>query len=275
MRTFGNNKESYLLINGIKTHRVICLSKSVKLLPANKKIDFQIISDIAKDQLSFGIMCIFLASVESQILISENDPKKHAVLAWNSLWDAVLLSALYNVEAVCNFQSSVPYEKIKSHSQLSITNYHLRGLVKASHQISEDEAVWLEDNFHNAQDLLDDQRFRNAVHCMATYRWHSNPRAQLAILWSGIEGIFGVQNEISFRLSLFIANYLEPNNEEQKKKIFSQIRELYVSRSKAIHGSKINSTATEDVEASAICLKRLIYKCIQSRMVPDTRTLAP
>jgi hypothetical protein len=55
--------------------------------------------------------------------------------------------------------------------------------------------------------LLNEAAFQNAVHCLATYRWHSTAAPQLAIIWSGIEGLFGVDTEPSFRVSLYCARF--------------------------------------------------------------------
>ena len=63
-----------------------------------------------------------------------------------------------------------------------------------------------------AKALLDDDGYSNAVHCLSSYRWHSMPRAQLALLWSGIEGLFRVDHELSFRLSLYAAKFLCPSS---------------------------------------------------------------
>ena len=32
---------------------------------------------------------------------------------------------------------------------------------------------------------------------MASYRWHSVPRVQLAVIWSGIESLFNVNTEVT------------------------------------------------------------------------------
>lgn len=77
--------------------------------------------------------------------------------------------------------------------------------------------------YKTAYKLLEKDSFQTAVHTMASYRWHSVPRVQLAVIWSGIESLFNVNTEVSFRISLYIANFLG-ENEAQAQQIFKQVR---------------------------------------------------
>ncbi len=61
--------------------------------------------------------------------------------------------------------------------------------------------------------LLSNNIYSTAVHAMASYRWHSIPRIKLAILWSGVESLFNVSTEVSFRLSLYTSHFLDNYNE--------------------------------------------------------------
>jgi hypothetical protein len=100
------------------------------------------------------------------------------------------------------------------------------------------------------------------------------PRAQLALLWSGIEGIFGVDHELSFRLSLYISRYLSPHRKEGQKKIFDDIKKLYSIRSKAVHGAKIKDPK-ESINKSVNILRKLVVKCADNGKLPEINKLAP
>ena len=98
---------------------------------------------------------------------------------------------------------------------------------------------------------------------------------QLAILWAGIEGLFEVNSEIVFRLSLYAARFLAPDNETERSQIFSDVKRLYKQRSAAVHGSKIKGDSNIGVEESARLLLRLIRKCIVCKSLPCIENLAP
>src|ERR1017187_2929102 len=213
MRISGHGKETFLYLNGLRVTRPIHLGKNAELLPASCSPEPDDIIAVSHTEIDIGVVALFLRSVASQIHIHAESSKELATTAWNTVWDAVLLSAFCNCDVICNMQSDTPAEKFNAKSQLEITNYHLRGFCSgAPHSMNDDEAIWFENNIGRSRSLLSLQHFQNAVHCLATYRWHSLPRVQLAVLWAGIEGLFGVESEIVFRLSLYAARFLEPGN---------------------------------------------------------------
>ena len=83
------------------------------------------------------------------------------------------------------------------------------------------------------------------------------PGAQLALIWSGIEGLFQIDYELSFRLSLYVAKYLAPGNRAKLKAIFDEVKKLYGMRSKAVHGGKFNSLS-DSVKSSVGILRKLV-----------------
>lgn len=106
-----------------------------------------------------------------------------------------------------------------------------------------------------------------------SYRWHSVPRVQLAVIWSGIESLFNVNTEVSFRISLYIANFLG-ENEAQAQQIFKQVRKIYSSRSSAVHGNKTKDNLESAVEESANLLTRILRRCAELNKLPDVDNLA-
>ncbi len=275
MQISGNDQETFLYLNGIGVSRTIQLGKDIELLPANCSPMPDDIISVSKSEVDIGVISIFLGQVSSQFRIKAEDPKALAIIAWNSLWDAVLLSAIHDCEAICNFQCDRPAEEFSAKCKFEITNYHLRGLTKSVYEINDKEASWVEENFHTARTLLDEIMFQNAVHCLATYRWHSHPRARLALLWSGIEGLFNIDSELIFRLSLYVARFLKSDDSEEMKAMFLSVKRLYKQRSAAVHGSKIKGEADKAVEESAQLLKTLIKRCIVAGELPCVDELAP
>jgi hypothetical protein len=130
-------------------------------------------------------------------------------------------------------------------------------------------------HFSDARALLDTEKFQTAVHCLASYRWHSMPRIKMAVLWAGIEGMFGASTEIRFRLSLCIARFLHPDDADTRKQKFELVKKLYNSRSSAVHGAKVKGNINQSVEASAELLKELIHQSIIDRAIPNEEDLVP
>jgi hypothetical protein len=275
MRIAGHGTETYLFLNGIVVTRKLVLGDHVELWPADCSPEPDAIIKGSRSEIDIGVSTIFLRQVRSQIRVTADNSKQLATRAWNSIWDAVLLSAFCDCEAVCNLQSDAPAERFGQGSQLRVTNYHLRGLVAEPHVISEAEAVWIEANVGAARALLERPRFRDAVHALASYRWHSLPRARLALLWAGIEGLFGVDSEIVFRLSLYVARFLAPNDAHERGQIFAGVKKLYKYRSAAVHGSQIKGDPPGLVKDSVDLLQRLLRRCVELRDLPQVEMLVP
>ena len=276
MRTSTSKNISYLYVNGLATDRAIQLSDNIVLLPTRIECSAELFLGLGKSDIDISVISLFLPQVESQLRIHGVDVKDTAMRAWNAVWDALLLGAFTGCNVMCNLQSDLPAEKLKPDSNLVVTNYQLRGLsTQPLHRISETESDWIEKHFKSAQELLQDGRYRNAVHCLATYQWHSMPRVQLAIVWSGIEGIFGVDSEIVFRVSLYAARFLAPDDHAQQIEVFAKVKELYKLRSKAVHGGKMKGDAKAGVSESVELLRSLVARCASLGTLPDTGSLVP
>jgi hypothetical protein len=275
MSIFAKGTQTYLYLNGIKPSKPIALSDGVVLLPASCQPNPDDIIAKSRSETDIGVACIFLRSVSACLHITAEGPKELAIKAWNSQWDAVLLSALLDCEIGHSFQADVPPEEFAKAKDFHITNYAFKGLnAGRSKKVSSAKHRWIADHYNSAKTLLDKDRYRDAVHCLSSYRWHSMPRAQLALLWSGIEGLFGVDYELSFRLSLYAARFLSPRSRTRQKAIFDSTKKLYAVRSKAVHGGKLED-ASQSVERSVGLLRELVMKCAAGKSLPKTDELAP
>ncbi|WP_412497791.1 hypothetical protein [Vibrio furnissii] len=269
----NKQEESFLYVSGLSVTETIKLCENVEIIPACCDPSTDLIIKQSCSEIDLGIAAIFLRRVGAQVKIFGVTGKELAAKAWNAQWDVVILSALFDCDAVANFQSDTPAELLSNNSHLSVTNYHMRGSINSLYTVTPEDVHWLNTHFQNARTLLDVDRFSDAVSARSSYRWHPNPRAQLAVLWSGIEGLFDIQGETVFKLSLFVAKFLEPDDKYQAKHILSSVKKLYISRSSAVHGSKIKGDRSQLVSESSELLERLIRRCIEVGSIPNVEEL--
>lgn len=273
MEKVDKSRGIYIYLNGIKPIEDIPLRDDVTLLPCSCNPTPDMIINKCSSEIDIGVACIFLRSVSASLFITGKTPKELAISAWNSQWDAMLLAALYDREIGFNFQSDVAPENFHKANVFHITNYKFKGLNSGELKIiSCEEKKWLQKHYKSAWELLDIERFHNAIHCLASYRWHTLPRAQMALIWSGIEGLFQIDYELSFRLSLYIAKYLAPGNIIEQKMIFDEVKKLYGTRSKAVHGGAIESL-DDSVKLSACILRRIVMKAAEEGFLPGNDQL--
>lgn len=273
MQMIGCGTETYLYVNGISTSKEIMLHDDVVLIPVTANFHYKKVSKLLKSDVDFAIASVSGRSIGSQIRIREANSKELACVAWNAIWDCLLLGALFRCEVMVNMQCDKPVEQLKSAAYVYITNYQFRALLATPYQLTIEDGEWIRSYYSAAYELLKKDTFETAVHAMASYKWHSMPRVQLAILWSGIEALFEVSTEISFRISLYVANFLAGEDVVGAERIFHKTKKLYASRSAAVHGGKIKGDLHDLVEESAMLLNRIIRRCAELGTLPDTKNL--
>lgn len=268
------NYHTYLYLHGLSLPRAVSLSNTVILHPVSVPPSADIALALSEDVDETAILLLFLPRTASELEIIGDGEESVVRGAWNALWDAMLLSAIFGVQVETNIQGECSANNVTKGSRLRVSNYYAHGLRSKVRNLVEEECIWLEENFHIAQNLLHNDTFMNSVHCLASYHWHPHPRSRLALLWAGIEGLFSVTSELSFRLSLYIAKFLEPSDRAAAKKLFNEVKRLYGHRSTAVHGGDLKAKDKAIVEQSALLLQRLIRQCIASGGLPDSDGLA-
>lgn len=272
MGMVGVGTESYLFVNGLSTSKPLPLHNNITLCPAKSSAKWDGVLSLFENDIDFSIAVLSNATISSQLYITAESTELLLASTWNAQWDCVLLGALLNCNTMCNLQCDQALENIEKASYLHVTNYELRALLSPPYCLSGSDEAWLSANYERAYKLLEIDTFQTAVHAMASYRWHSVPRVQLAILWSGIESLFNVNAEVSFRISLYIANFLSDDS-EQADKIFKKVKKLYSARSTAVHGNKTKDSLENVVHESAELLNQILMRCAERSSLPNVEDL--
>lgn len=277
MAIVAKGTETYILVTGIQTDSSVKLGANTELLPATCHLDYDRFATMMKHSyIDFAVGLLVIPSVRSQLHVTADNAEELAIRAWNAQWDCLLLSGLFDQTVLWNVQSDIPAEKIDANTTLNITNYHLTGFHALSeYQLTTSDKEWLERHFGTARNLLSNPAFQTAAHSLATFRWHSHPRSQLALIWSGIEALFGIDSEIVFRVSLYTARFLASDDQAERLQLFSKVKQLYKQRSAAVHGAKMKGDIKTAVKQSSDLLGRLIRRCAEINRLPDTESLAP
>lgn len=273
MGIVGVGEETYLYVNGISCSHEINLRENITLMPVESNFNIKKISNLIKNDIDFSIAVLSASTLSSQLRIISPSAKQLAISTWNAQWDCILLGALFNCEVMSNLQCNKSVSELKEASYVNIANYEFHALLKKTYILSEADEEWISKYYATASDLMNHDIYQTAVHAMASYRWHSMPRVQLAILWSGIESLFNVSTEVSFRVSLYIAHFLAGQDDVKAKEIFKNTKRLYNARSTAVHGNKMKDSLHSSVEESAALLNQLILRCAEIGELPNIEKL--
>lgn len=273
MQIIGRGTETYLYLSGLSTLKDIPLYEGIVLAPVTSEFHFENVENVLKllkSDADFAVVMLSGRTIKSQLHIRASDGLQLTIMAWNALWDCILLGAILHCEIMGNIQCDKPFEELADAASFNVTNHHFRAVSSEPYQLTDDDEKWIGAHYAKARKLIDNDAFRTAVHAMASYKWHSMPRVQLAILWSGIEALFEVRWNIRSRLSLAVANYLAGGDSEKEKEIIDNVKKLYNSRCEAVHGSKIKGDVNNLVAKSAHLLNLIIRRCSEYGTLPDT-----
>lgn len=273
--TKGKGRKTYLFLSGLKVQKAVCLRSGLELLPIRSRMPFRTVVLSDPNIYNRAFYVLLENNIRSQFVIKSTDPKSEAINAWNAQWDAILLGALFNCEVIANIQSDRSFDRVRKSLEMHLTNPFMHGNAVSPYVLKPQDVDWLGKYYRKAHALLGDATnvYSVAVHAMATYRWHSLPRVQLAILWSGIEALFDVKAELSFRLSMCIALFLCGDDKKKAEQMYEEVRSLYKDRSSAVHGGKLKTKEGDPVSESAQLLLKLIRKCAETGSLPKEKEL--
>ncbi|EGY25570.1 hypothetical protein DA2_2178 [Desulfovibrio sp. A2] len=261
----------YLYLAGLHVPRAIPLQEGVELLPASPPPALLDSLRDDPDLTRLGLMCLYLPFVGAQFHISCRRPQDFAPLTQNCMWDALLMGALFDRSTSINLQSDVPLEEVKSSGQIDIaSNHRLPTPNSRAKSLQATETAWICRHYTQARHLLSsNMAFTTSTHCLASHAWHASPRAQLTLLWSGIEALFAPRSGTSLMLCQCISRFLHPADEKLGEKRLAAVRRLYAQRSTAVHGCEITQDTQSAVRDSAELLRTLLFRCVETDRIPD------
>ncbi|MET9526056.1 hypothetical protein [Streptomyces coeruleorubidus] len=130
--------------------------------------------------------------------------------------------------------------------------------------ISQGDLDWAAERLIRDFDLREQPSYRLAYESAADAPFLKDTRTAVARIWSGIESLFDVQNELSFRLSMYAA-VLISDDVAERIAIQTKFKRLYGLRSKAVHGAKMDDAKlAETLISSWSLLRDLLLACIRT-----------
>jgi hypothetical protein len=225
-----------------------------------------------KQRALFGIVGNYTASLEWELALDRSQGLSDTVLMQVAWW---LVSGI-RIRSLADFLVPV----VADHSWSTIAAIHdgsvntnfLEQAPDASlptHRVvTEDQLRWVGEHLLSIGELMADERFNLAVDSFNIHRHQSRLRIAATTLWTGIEALFPVKQELRFRLSLYVAAFLEESREERHH-LFRRVRSYYDFRSKIVHGAKINDTELIlHVDKVRDLLASILNAIIEQRTIP-------
>jgi hypothetical protein len=135
-----------------------------------------------------------------------------------------------------------------------------------------EDALWIKSHMETGLRFVNEPKFQNTMQALTSFHCIPYSSTCLLVAWSGLEALFGVDQEISFRLSLYITNFLRSGDERYPE--FQKLRRSYDDRSRVAHGAATKARALrEHATYTRDILRACLEKCIETNAFPDSRQL--
>jgi hypothetical protein len=190
-----------------------------------------------------------------------------AAKAWSALWLFSLLSLAFR-------SPIIPLYSYAKGPGFAVANRNL--IIQRRPTVSEpapELLAWAAANVERFNSLLSDRRFE------AAQRYYNNAHhlfdddAKIMLLWAGIEGLLGVDAEISRRIALHAAILLDGTPDE-KAATYQAVKKAYAARSKVIHGTGMDRKSLSSAcEFASELLAKVLRKMVDLGRVPSMAEL--
>ena len=203
---------------------------------------------------------------EIAINISELDIEKEITfsVAW---WVLSALRVRTGADVLAPMAANYSWSVISGVDDSSVEVHFIEDVPRARRfgsptLVKAEDLDWIDERFSVFVNLLEAPKFRLAVDALTTHQHEASLRMTVATLWAGIESLFNVQQELRYRLAVYIASFLEPRG-DSRIKCFFRLKKLYDYRSKVVHGAPMS----DDQMIDHICIVRGILSMLLCTIV--------
>ncbi len=120
-----------------------------------------------------------------------------------------------------------------------------------------EDAEWIRNHMATGLRFTEEAIFQNAMQALTSFHCVPYPNVALLLAWSGLEALFKTETELSFRLCLYIANFLKTGPE--RTELFDLLRKSYTARSRVAHGS---GGRLPDLPEAAHFARNVLLSCL-------------
>ncbi len=226
-----------------------------------------------ENSTAFGAIGRYSSQIKHELAVSRTFAGDDSQAIWNLAWWLIsglrvktLAEFLVPVTANCSWSVIAAIDDHTCKAKLLEDVPQTQSLTE-SVKVVEEDFRWALRKALIMGELLEVPRFRLAVEALTTHQHLLSPRMMAASIWSGIEALMDISQELTFRLALSVASLLEPRGEQRYER-YRQTKKLYEVRSRAVHGGELNDAAIrQHVIQSRKLLSDLICHMLDARKV--------
>ena len=214
--------------------------------------------------------------IEIEIIVQRAAAEDLRLTMEDTIW---LIAALIRLEhpyasiPVLSSRSFSLLASSKEEAELTPFEFEIRLFSPAEKPtLSQEDLAWIKQKLKAVARMLNtNPSFRAALRALDQANIHGRNSASLLATWGALEEIFSPsRNELRFRVSAYLASYLEDPG-EARLNLHKELLKLYDRRSEAAHGAK-TADITPLVQ-SFVILRNAIVKMIDNESIPSHKEL--
>ena len=204
----------------------------------------------------------------AQIKIEDATGKDLAVKTWNTQQICVQISTILNCDLTWYFQADRPVEMFTADTDIHMIMENMYKIPNEYIEISDEKCSFLEERIEKACNLAQtNEKFYLASNAMWSYRLNFMQAIRISVIWSGIEALFMVDQNIKNTIAIVSSRFIYGNDSK-----IEDIKTLYKeARCKATHEYS-NGTYDLYVKSNEL-LYELLLKCIDEEDTPDVNNI--
>jgi hypothetical protein len=259
--------------SGVLLTAELPVANDVTLRPLSIESDVDKLRDRANSQFEYGLLCSIAPKISFELATSGKSAEEAASKSWNNQYALIFLSIVLRTFIYHSIQVSGGYNKEPTQKLLVSYPQGIPIVGNEPRPTSAEELQRWTTLLPSFTRLLETDRFRFAISIAGTLYVHPNPSVQVASIFSAIEALIDVDQELRFRISMTVAKLLA-NEPPERQELFRKLKKLYDGRSKCVHGGGLaRAKVIECRDESLEILRQLIVCLVTKGELPNRQTL--
>jgi Apea-like HEPN len=235
--------------------------------------DIEKLRDKATSQFEYGLLCSIAPTITFELETLADTSKAAAINSWNNQYALIFLSVVSRAFVFHTIQVPGGYDSDPS-KRLSVSFAHGISMLstKPKEVSGEQLSIWVK-LLPRFTSLMKHERFRFAVSVAGTLYVHPSPTVQVASIFSAIEALIDVDQELRFRISMVVAKLLTHASSDRIL-LFNKMKKLYDARSRCVHGGGLDRDKVLACRDEALeILRQLIIYAVERNEIPTRESL--
>jgi hypothetical protein len=224
LKTYGRHEWNFAIVGLDCDLTIIDLGGRAALRKVIEPPGEIFLAGALENPAAFGAIGRYSSQIKHELVVGKNFAGDDSQAVWNFAWWLIsglrvrtLAEFLVPATADCSWSVIAGIDDHTCKAKLLEDVPQTRSLAGPV-KIVEEDLRWAFNKALVMGELLEVPRFRLAVEALTTHQHLLSPRMMAASIWSGIEALMDISQELTFRLALSVASLLEPRGEQRNER---------------------------------------------------------